>query len=165
MSLSVYANVIDALMKDIVDADPLYGTHPRLRILGQLEARMTDADLIVVAGLDEKTWPPEASHDPWMSRPMRAEFGLPPPKRQIGLAAHDFVQGFCAPHVVLTPFATSGWRPGRYGPLAPEARGRSQCCSNQTRNHNRVPRHPLGQCHGRGNIGHPDPSARTATAR
>jgi ATP-dependent helicase/nuclease subunit B len=101
MSLAVYANVIDALMKDIV-VRPAYGTHPRLRILGQLEARMTDADLVIMAGLNEKTWPPEASHDPWMSRPMRAEFGLPPPERQIGLAAHDFVQGFCAPHVVLT---------------------------------------------------------------
>ena len=116
MSLSVYANVIDALMKDIV-VRPAYGTHPRLRILGQLEARMTDADLIIMAGLNEKTWPPEASHDPWMSRPMRAEFGLPPPERQIGLAAHDFVQGFCAPHVVLTrsqrqdggPAVTARW--------------------------------------------------------
>ncbi|MCE7886725.1 MAG: double-strand break repair protein AddB [Alphaproteobacteria bacterium PRO2] len=101
MNLPAYANVISALIKDIV-VRPAYGAHPRLRILGQLEARMTDADLVIMAGLNEKTWPPEASHDPWMSRPMRDEFGLPPPERQIGLAAHDFVQGFCAPHVVLT---------------------------------------------------------------
>jgi ATP-dependent helicase/nuclease subunit B len=101
LNLPAYASVIDALMKDIV-VRPAYGTHPRLRILGQLEARMTDTDLVIMAGLNEKTWPPEASHDPWMSRPMRAEFGLPPPERQVGLAAHDFVQGFCAPHVVLT---------------------------------------------------------------
>jgi ATP-dependent helicase/nuclease subunit B len=37
-----------------------------------------------------------------MSRPMMADFGLPSPERGIGLAAHDFVQGFCARNVVLT---------------------------------------------------------------
>jgi ATP-dependent helicase/nuclease subunit B len=37
-----------------------------------------------------------------MSRPMRAAFKLPAPERRIGLAAHDFVQGACAPDVFLT---------------------------------------------------------------
>ena len=30
--------------------------------------------------------------DPWLSRPMRRDFGLPAPERRIGLAAHDFAQ-------------------------------------------------------------------------
>jgi ATP-dependent helicase/nuclease subunit B len=37
-----------------------------------------------------------------MSRPMRKEFGLPPPEWRIGLSAHDFAQAFSAPTVVLT---------------------------------------------------------------
>ncbi|MBI4031260.1 MAG: double-strand break repair protein AddB [Proteobacteria bacterium] len=77
-------------------------THPRLSILGQMEARMVHADTIILGGLNEGTWPPGAGYDPWMSRPMMKKFGLPPPERHIGLAAHDFAQGFCAPNVVLT---------------------------------------------------------------
>ena len=40
--------------------------------------------------------------DPWLSRPMRRDFGLPAPERRIGLAAHDFAQAMGAPAVVLT---------------------------------------------------------------
>jgi ATP-dependent helicase/nuclease subunit B len=85
-----------------VTVRPAYGTHPRLHILGLLEARMIDADLIIMAGLNEKSWPPDTGHDPWMSRPMRRQFGLPGAERGIGLSAHDFVQGFCASHVIMT---------------------------------------------------------------
>ena len=81
---------------------PAYGTHPRLQILGQLEARLIDADLVILGGLNEGTWPPDPGHDPWMSRPMRGEFGLPGSERSIGLSAHDFIQGLCAPNVAIT---------------------------------------------------------------
>lgn len=101
LSLASYAAVIGDLMKTVT-VRPAYGAHPRLQILGQLEARMMDADLVILAGLNEKSWPPEAGHDPWMSRPMRAKFGLPSPERAVGLAAHDFVQGFCLKDVVIT---------------------------------------------------------------
>lgn len=81
---------------------PAFGTHPRLHILGQLEARLIDADRVILSGLNEGSWPPDAAADPWMSRPMRKEFGLPSPERSIGLAAHDFVQGLSANEVLLT---------------------------------------------------------------
>lgn len=81
---------------------PSFGTHPRVTILGQIEARLISADLVIMAGLNEGTWPPEPPVDPWMSRPMRKKFGLPPAERQTGLSAHDFVQAFCADQVILT---------------------------------------------------------------
>lgn len=81
---------------------PRYGMHPRLHIWGLLEARLQHADLICLAGLNEGTWPAEPTADPWMSRPMRTAFGLPPPERRIGLSAHDFVQAFCAQEVLIT---------------------------------------------------------------
>ncbi len=81
---------------------PRYGKHPRLQILGPLEARLQHADLVILGGLNEGTWPPEAEADPWMSRPMRAAFGLPPLEARVGLAAHDFAQAAAAPEVVLT---------------------------------------------------------------
>jgi len=81
---------------------PRFGRHPRVAVLGLLEARLQHADRVVLAGLNEGTWPPQAHASPWMSRPMMAAFGLPLPERRVGLTAHDFVQGFCAPEVVIT---------------------------------------------------------------
>ncbi len=81
---------------------PAWGGHPRLHILGPLEARLLSFDVIVLGGLNEGTWPAEATADPWMSRPMRKAFGLPAPERRIGLAAHDFVQACMAPAVILS---------------------------------------------------------------
>lgn len=78
------------------------GGHPRLAIWGPLEARLQHADLTILGGLNEGTWPPEVETDPWMSRPMRQRFGLPLPERRIGLAAHDFAQAMGAPRAVLT---------------------------------------------------------------
>ncbi|MEM9469078.1 MAG: double-strand break repair protein AddB, partial [Pseudomonadota bacterium] len=90
---------------------PRYGTHPRLMILGQLEARLIHADRVILAGLNEGTWPAETKHDPWMSRPMRKDFGLPPLERGIGLSAHDFVYGFCQKEVFLTRSKRNGGTP------------------------------------------------------
>lgn len=90
---------------------PRYGLHPRLHIWGPLEARLLHADLTVMGGLNEGTWPPDPGNDPWMSRPMRKEFGLPSPERRVGLAAHDFAQGFAAPRVALTRAAKSEGAP------------------------------------------------------
>lgn len=105
-----YLAILTNLMKN-VSVRPRYGTHPRLMVLGQLEARLIQADRVILAGLNEGTWPPDPGHDPWMSRPMRKKFGLPTPERQITLAAHDFVQGFCNQEVFLTRSQRAGSAP------------------------------------------------------
>lgn len=74
----------------------------RVHIYGPLEARLQTADLLVLGGLNEATWPPETRSDPWLSRPMRRQLGLDPPERRIGLSAHDFAQSLGAPEIVLT---------------------------------------------------------------
>lgn len=96
-----YPALLDAAMQDRV-VRPAFGRHPRLSILGPLEARLHHADVMILGGLNEGSWPPKASADPWMSRPMKQRFGLPLPERRIGLSAHDFVQGAAAPLVYLT---------------------------------------------------------------
>lgn len=100
-TLHEYAEIIEHFLRSETVRTP-YGVHPRLFIYGQLEARMTHADLVILGGLNEGTWPQNPTVDPWMSRPMRKNFGLPSYERSVGLAAHDFVQGICAPNVVLT---------------------------------------------------------------
>jgi ATP-dependent helicase/nuclease subunit B len=96
-----YPAVLGALMQGVT-VRPLYGAHPRLSIWGLIEARLQRADLMILGGLNEGTWPPLPGEEPWMSRPMRAQFGLPPPEARIGAAAHDFALAAAAPDVLLT---------------------------------------------------------------
>ncbi len=105
-----YEGILEMLMRPVT-VRPAWGMHPRLTILGQIEARMVAADVVILGGLNEGTWPADPGHDPWMSRPMRAAFGLPSPERAVGFAAQDFVQGFCAPTVHLTRAARAQGAP------------------------------------------------------
>jgi len=79
-----------------------FGRHPRLAILGPLEARLQRFDLVVLGGLNEGTWPRAAGTDPWFSRPMRTTLGLEQPERGIGLSAHDFAMLAAGPRVLLS---------------------------------------------------------------
>ena len=88
-------------------------THPRLSILGPLEARLQHADVVVLGGLNEGVWPRDAAIDPFLSRPMRATLGLPSPERRIGLSAHDFSQFAAAPSVMLTRAAKASGKPAK----------------------------------------------------
>ena len=81
---------------------PRHDRHPRLALLGPLEARLQSYDLVIVGGLNEGSMPPDIGGDPWMSRPMRRAFGLPALERRIGLSAHDFLSAAAAPEVILT---------------------------------------------------------------
>jgi ATP-dependent helicase/nuclease subunit B len=95
-----FADLLDALMAQETVYPDAPG-HPRLKILGVLEARLIRADRLILAGLEEGAWPGAAPLDPFLSRPMRARLGLPPPERRTGLAAHDFAQAACAPSAAL----------------------------------------------------------------
>jgi ATP-dependent helicase/nuclease subunit B len=96
-----YPALFEALAAGVV-VRPNYGRHPRLAIWGLVEARLQQADLLVLGGLNEGTWPGATAHDPWMSRQMRAEFGIAMPERTLGIVAHDFAQALGAPRVALT---------------------------------------------------------------
>lgn len=83
----------------------------RIRVLGLPEARLLEADTVILAGLVEGSWPGEAKLDPWLNRAMRTAFGIDPPERRIGLAAHDFCQLMGNRRVVLSRAAKSGGVP------------------------------------------------------
>jgi ATP-dependent helicase/nuclease subunit B len=90
---------------------PAYGRHPRLAIWGPLEARLQRADLLILGGLNEGTWPPAVDTGPWVNRPMRAALGLPQPERRIGQSAHDFASALAAERVLLTRAEREGGSP------------------------------------------------------
>lgn len=98
---ATYRGLFDQMIDGPV-VRPKFGRHDRLQILGPLEARLLQADVMILGGMNEGVWPPEAGVDPWLSRDMRKKFGLPAPERRIGLSAHDFVQAMAAPSVVIT---------------------------------------------------------------
>jgi ATP-dependent helicase/nuclease subunit B len=86
--------------------------HPRVEILGLLEARLLSFDRVVLGALDETVWPLATDPGPWMSRPMRAQFGLPEPEARIGRVCTDFLLSACAaPEAVLSRAARRGGAP------------------------------------------------------
>ncbi len=105
-----YQGLFATLMRNVT-VRPRYAQHPRLSILGPLEARLIQSDVIILGGLNEGVWPPEAAVDPWMSRPMKKDFGLRMPEYRVGLSAQDFVQLASAPEVVLTRSKRAGNAP------------------------------------------------------
>jgi ATP-dependent helicase/nuclease subunit B len=85
--------------------------HPRLQILGLLEARLLGADVVLLGGLDETIWPPAANTDAFLNRPMRQALGLTPPERRIGQTAHDFTMAMGAGEVVISRALKRGGAP------------------------------------------------------
>jgi ATP-dependent helicase/nuclease subunit B len=81
---------------------PPYGQHPRIFIWGLLEARLQQADLTILAGLNEGVWPPLPTPDPWLAPRLRHELGLPGLERRIGLAAHDFAGALGGREILVT---------------------------------------------------------------
>jgi ATP-dependent helicase/nuclease subunit B len=94
-----------ALLKNflsLITVRQKYALHPRLTILGLIEARLMSADLMILGGLNENSWPPKPASDPWFSQSMRKNFGLPDHERRVGLSSLDFIHACSAHEVVLT---------------------------------------------------------------
>jgi ATP-dependent helicase/nuclease subunit B len=105
-----YPYFLQALMAAVLVQRPPKADS-RIHIWGTLEARLQSASLIVLGGLDEGVWPASSRTDPWLSRGMRREIGLPPPERRIGLSAHDFSGGMSASRVIVTRAEKRGGSP------------------------------------------------------
>jgi ATP-dependent helicase/nuclease subunit B len=90
---------------------PPYGGHPRVFIWGLLEARLQQADVMILGGLNEGVWPALPKPDPWLAPKIRANLGLPGLEYRIGLSAHDFASALGAPKVLITRARRDGRSP------------------------------------------------------
>lgn len=111
-ALTQHGDVLDTL--DAADAPALLtvllgdvavrpaSRHPRLAILGLIEARLQRPDLVIMGGLSEGVWPAPPAPDPWLAPAVRRHLGLPGLEASIGQTAHDFTTGLGAPRVLLT---------------------------------------------------------------
>ncbi|MBB3952276.1 double-strand break repair protein AddB [Aureimonas jatrophae] len=103
-------DVVRALMSEVT-VRPRGGLSRRVFVWGALEARLQNVDVMILAGLNEGTWPRAARSDAFLSRVMRAEIDLDPPERRIGLAAHDIWMAMGTPRVVLARSSRAGGAP------------------------------------------------------
>ncbi|MBS0123757.1 double-strand break repair protein AddB [Thetidibacter halocola] len=101
MTARDYADIFGAVLsrEELRNRD---ASHPDIRILGTLEARVMGSDLMILAGLAEGGWPDLPGADPWLNRKMRADAGLLLPERRVGLSAHDFQQAAGAREIWLS---------------------------------------------------------------
>ena len=136
--LSDYPEVFQTAFADRMVRRP-ESARAQLNIFGQLEARLTESDRVILGGLVEGVWPPAPRIDPWLSRPMRHELGLDLPERRIGLSAHDFAQLLGHDEVILTHAAKVGGAPAvasrflhRLEAVAGEARWKAATSAGET---------------------------------
>ena len=101
LSARDYASLFHALLEREQVRNPVV-PHPHILIWGTLEARVQGARVLILAGLNEGSWPQAPRPDPWLNRALRNQAGLLLPERGIGLAAHDFQQALLAPEVWIT---------------------------------------------------------------
>ena len=93
------------LIKTLMDETavrPPQGGHPRLAIYGLIEARLQTADLMILGGLNEGTWPGQPAPDPWLAPRIRSDLGLPGLERRVGVSAHDLAASLGAPAALMT---------------------------------------------------------------
>lgn len=96
-----YSKTFQALIQT-VSIPHTFKTDTPIQILTPLEARLLQADFIILGGLNEGMWPEEIRTDPFFSSSMRQALGLPSLERRIGQSTHDFMQAVHAPHVLMT---------------------------------------------------------------
>ena len=95
---------LDLILRDAMDevaVRPPWGGHGRVAIYGLLESRMSRADLVICAGLNEGVWPARGTADPLLAPPVLRALGVPGADFRIGLSAHDLASALGAPEVVL----------------------------------------------------------------
>lgn len=90
---------------------PPYGTHPRLNIFEPPEARMQPAHIVIIAGMNEGSFPQLPSQDSFMNQQIRRQIGLDLLSRKIGQAAHDFELLAQADKLILTRSKKEGGSP------------------------------------------------------
>jgi len=96
---------LHAALRDAMESEavrPPYGGHPRVSIYGLLESRMSRAELVICAGVNEGTWPAAPATDPLLAPAVLRALGVPGADFRIGLSAHDLAAALGAPEVVLS---------------------------------------------------------------
>lgn len=96
-----YVNFFKSLLSQETLRKP-YGQHPRVLILGPMEARLLHIDRVILGGMNQGVWPSLIREDPWLNHHMRQSLNFPDPLQYQGFAAHDVVNFLHLPEVFIT---------------------------------------------------------------
>jgi len=107
---AIDAREMPQIIRQLLDAETVHphgAPHPRIAILGAVEARMHPFQVVgrnrlIIAGFNEGNWPPWPDVDPWMNGAMREAVGLPPRNWRSGLSAHDVYMAICSKDIIIT---------------------------------------------------------------
>ena len=97
-----YMASFQALCANAPAVQQVFRRHPRLAIMGTIDARMSHADLVIIGGVNEGIWPPQQQADPWSNQRIRDAFGLPDKYWRNGVVAHDFFMLASCQDIIIT---------------------------------------------------------------
>ena len=97
-----YKKILENLLVETNFISKLESTNSSVFIWGTLESRSQQADVVILAGLNEGIWPGYYRDDPWLNRSIRSAIGIDLLERKIGLSAHDFQQAAMAKKLILS---------------------------------------------------------------
>lgn len=100
-NLDEYFNILHYLIAENSYSDK-YVVHPTVNIILPQEARLINYDLVILSNMNEGSFPKYTESDPWMSKNMRINFGLPDKNEIIGEMAYDFTQYLGNKKVIIT---------------------------------------------------------------
>src|SRR5690606_3518235 len=98
------------LMRDVT-VQKTAKPHPSLKIVTPEQAALMKADVVIVGGINDESWPSRPAENPWLSNDMIAKLKLRAPEEQIGKAAQHFVLMTSNPNVLLSRAVRSGDAP------------------------------------------------------
>jgi len=105
-----YQGVLETLLKNRA-VKTLRTTHANVMIMSPKQARLIKPDMMIVAGLNEGSWPMQSPENLWLSREMLTKMRLSSPDAVIGQSAHDFTQAISNPNVMMMRAQRTGDAP------------------------------------------------------
>lgn len=78
-----------------------YKSGKKIVALSPIEARLQNFDSVIIADLNQGSWPDE-KFSPWLSKNMFKQMGFAPAEDYMSLSAHDFVSLLNTPQVFIT---------------------------------------------------------------
>ena len=97
-----YSLIIKAFIKHTLYPEPAPEDPSHVVILSPMDARYLHFDSIIMAGMNEDSWPKIPKTGPWLNKIMRKEMGFAPLEKSIGQSAQDFLGSFKASTLIMT---------------------------------------------------------------
>ncbi|MFI3240972.1 MAG: DUF559 domain-containing protein [Alphaproteobacteria bacterium] len=115
VSLLEYKDYFDTLLSS-ASVRKNYNTHPKVKILGAIEARFNKFDVAIIGSCNEGMWPMANNPNPWLSESMKKDLGLSTYSYKVGISSFDFASALCGGGDNMEMFFDTPHRPSGTSP-------------------------------------------------